>query len=90
MTPDKDLRWMIWSNEHRAWWRPASCGYTRKIEEAGLYSYAEAKAICYPPSFRGVDHDWPPPEIMVAEYGDDLIDLTKKHFVIDRRESSDD
>jgi hypothetical protein len=90
MTPDKDLRWMIWSNEHHAWWRAHSNGYTRQVEQAGTYSYAEAKAICFPPHFRGGASDWPPPEIMVAEYGDELIDLTKEHFQIDRRESSDD
>lgn len=90
MTPDKDQRWMIWSNEHGAWWRRNSHGYTRKVEEAGLYGYDEAKSICFPPSFRGRDTDWPPPEIMVAEWGDDLINLTREHFVIDRRETSDD
>ena len=80
MTPDKDLRWMIWSNEHRAWWRPSSCGYTRKIEEVGLYSYAEAKSICFLSHFRGFCTDWPPPRIMVAEWGDELVNLTKSIF----------
>lgn len=41
--PDK---WLIWSNEHAAWWRPASCGYTHSIEDAGRYTLKEAKAIC--------------------------------------------
>lgn len=90
MTYDKDLRWMIWSNEHNAWWRPNSCGYTDLIEQAGLYSYDEAKSICFPPHFRGTASDWPPPEIMVAEWGDDLINMTKEHFQVDRRETSDD
>lgn len=76
---DKDQQWMIWSNEHGAWWRPFSAGYTLKIADAGLYSYDEAKSICFPPSFRGIKR-WPPPEIMVAEYGDELIALTKEHF----------
>lgn len=86
MTADKNQRWLIWSNEHRAWWRAHSCGYTRRIEDAGLYSYAEAKSICFPPHFRGIAGDWPPPEIMVAEYGDELIDLTKEHFEVSHRE----
>ena len=38
--------WLIWSNEHGAWWRPDSAGYTNKVESAGRYSEAEAKAIC--------------------------------------------
>lgn len=38
--------WIIWSNEHRAFWRPNRCGYTTAIEAAGRYSKAEAEAIC--------------------------------------------
>lgn len=37
--------WLIWSNEHGSWWGPAERGYTRSIEEAGRYTYAEAKKI---------------------------------------------
>ena len=87
---EKDLLWMIWSNEHGAWWRPNSCGYTCKVEEAGLFGYDEAKSICFPPSFRGIASDWPPPEIMVAEWGEELINLTKEHFQVNRREAYDD
>lgn len=33
-----DLRFvLLWSDEHRAWWRPDGMGYTRRVEEAGLY-----------------------------------------------------
>ena len=39
-------KWLIWSNEHRAWWRANRCGYTNKAEEAGRYSLEEANAIC--------------------------------------------
>lgn len=39
-------RYVIWSNNHQAWWRPASRGYTRWLEEAGCYDEAEAIAIC--------------------------------------------
>lgn len=34
--------YLIWSNEHRAWWRPNSSGYTVFIESAGRYSRDEA------------------------------------------------
>lgn len=37
--------WLIWSNEHEAWWRPNHRGYTCIIEEAGRYSKAEADSI---------------------------------------------
>lgn len=34
--------YLIWSNEHRCWWGPDSCGYTTNIERAGRYSRVEA------------------------------------------------
>lgn len=36
---------LIWSNEHRAWWRPHRHGYTDNIAEAGRYEQAEAEQI---------------------------------------------
>lgn len=36
---------LIWSNEHAAWWAPASCGYTKFRSAAGLYTRAQAEAI---------------------------------------------
>jgi len=38
--------YLIWSNEHMAWWRPNKCGYTTSIIAAGHYSKEEAIAIC--------------------------------------------
>lgn len=37
---------LIWSNEHKAWWKPNECGYTNKRSEAGTYSIATALLIC--------------------------------------------
>lgn len=37
--------YLIWSNEHRAWWKPARCGYTTLTHEAGRYTEAVADAI---------------------------------------------
>lgn len=34
--------YLIWSNEHRAWWRPNSRGYTIHIEAAGRYTRDDA------------------------------------------------
>lgn len=34
--------WLVWSNEHTAWWRANSAGYTTDIREAGRYTHAEA------------------------------------------------
>jgi hypothetical protein len=37
---------LIWSFEHDAWWRPEELGYTKKIDEAGTYSWERALEIC--------------------------------------------
>ena len=42
----QDKCWLIWSNEHGAWWKSARRGYTPNREEAGHYSFAEAVEIC--------------------------------------------
>jgi hypothetical protein len=39
-------RWLIWSNEHGAWWNPIWSGYTFDVAQAGRYSLSEAKKIC--------------------------------------------
>jgi len=36
---------LIWSQEHGAWWKPGRMGYTRSIREAGRYSLAAATEI---------------------------------------------
>jgi hypothetical protein len=38
--------WLIWSNEHEAWWRPNEYGYTRDIQQAGKYPIEDARRIC--------------------------------------------
>jgi hypothetical protein len=38
--------YVIWSNEHRGWWRIGRNGYTRNLREAGHYMRDEALAIC--------------------------------------------
>lgn len=38
-------RYIIWSIEHEAWWRPGWAGYTRELAAAGRYNQAEADAI---------------------------------------------
>ena len=39
-------RYLIWSFEHVAWWRPGQFGYSKEIKEAGNYSYKDALEIC--------------------------------------------
>lgn len=40
------MKFLIWSNEHGAWWRPNSCGYTKDQSDAGQYDLQEATDIC--------------------------------------------
>ena len=40
------MMYLIWSNEHMAWWTSAKWEYTYNISEAGLYTWAEARDIC--------------------------------------------
>lgn len=41
----KDMKVRIWSFEHDAWWKPNNIGYTKNIEEAGIYDRKEAEQI---------------------------------------------
>ena len=50
-------KWIIWSEEHRAWWAPDSKGYVQSRKEAGTYSYAEALKIVQGANIG--DHDVP-------------------------------
>lgn len=38
--------YLIWSNEHNAWWGPNRCGYAPGLIGAGKYSREAALAIC--------------------------------------------
>ena len=44
--------WFIWSNEHKAWWKPDSLGYTTEKRKAGRYTYDEALDICRSANIR--------------------------------------
>ena len=37
------VNYLIWSNEHRAWWRPNAKGYTVHIKTAGRYTFAKRR-----------------------------------------------
>jgi hypothetical protein len=59
--------YLIWSNEHVAWWAPDSCGYTVSIERAGRYSRTEAIDICKSANFSFMQDTTNPDEIPVLE-----------------------
>lgn len=37
--------WVIWSEEHGAWWGPGEMGYVRSLARAGCYTEADARRI---------------------------------------------
>lgn len=39
--------WLIWSYEHKAWWKEFCFGYTKNVAEAGRYTETAARKICY-------------------------------------------
>ncbi len=39
--------WLIWSHEHKAWWKPGGLGYTKDRREAGRFMQSEAAQICF-------------------------------------------
>lgn len=44
--PGEPKEWLIYSNEHAAWWGRDRIGYYANIGRAGRYTKAEADAIC--------------------------------------------
>lgn len=82
-----DGYWLVWSNEHNAYWRPNKCGYTQDVAQAGRYPVAEADSICQDaePGRVHLSRDGSiPPEVMVPapELTDWLLsDRTAKSIV---------
>ncbi|MFP1683387.1 hypothetical protein ACLD0W_12815 [Alloalcanivorax sp. C16-1] len=64
------VNWLVWSNEHNAWWRPNARGYTLETTEAGRYTFDEARDICINARPRSgakseAEKAGDPPEVMV-------------------------
>jgi len=41
------MSFLIYSYEHKAWWKAHRAGYTTDASQAGHYSQQEALAICW-------------------------------------------
>ena len=46
MVDASEDQYLIWSNEHRGWWRAGRCGYTPGLMDAGRYTRDQAIEIC--------------------------------------------
>lgn len=42
-----EIEWLIWSNEHGAWWAEGQRGYVVRRRQAGKYSFMEACRIVF-------------------------------------------
>ena len=49
----------IWSNEHSAYWKADSRGYTSRLSDAGRYPLSEAVEICNGANRHLKDNDPP-------------------------------
>lgn len=60
-------QYVIWSNEHRAWWRPDQRCYTPNLRQAGAYSKMVAEWICQQADIGGhySSRYGEPPEIAI-------------------------
>lgn len=61
--------YLVWSNEHGAWWRPNSHGYTTYAKAAGVYSFAEALSISWQARDGWAKDGVSPSELMVPLEG---------------------
>lgn len=43
---ETDTTYVIWSNEHRAWWGPDRRGYCSRLDDAGRYDRESALGVC--------------------------------------------
>jgi len=89
--PDPAI-WLIYSREHNAFWRPARCGYTPLVHEAGRYTYADASAICYEAN-KYVKDERDPKEVAVVAPEAAVLAVRYRqfqHIVYEERDDSFD
>ena len=74
--------YLIWSNEHQAWWRPGCWGYTIIVSQAGLFPEKEAQAICKEANKMGKEN-----EVMVSAetFASDLVSHEWEHYLLQRK-----
>jgi len=63
------MKYLIWSNEHRGWWKPNRHGYTTRTDKAGQFTFDDAVDIIKDANRFKFE------EIMVEAPSRDLIEL---------------
>lgn len=63
----ENTKWLIWSIEHDAWWKPDHNGYTVHRKRAGKYSYEEAIKIVHSANLYRNDNASPNEAMVLAE-----------------------
>jgi hypothetical protein len=58
--------WLIWSNEHNAWWGPGEAGYVTNRKYAGRYPFERACEIVKRAN-EYIANGEPPNEAMVRD-----------------------
>lgn len=73
LSPEEE--YLVWSNEHKAWWRPNNAGYTKSSKAAGRYTRAEALDISRRARNGWIKHDSTPDDlpIRVSDVPEDLL-----------------
>ena len=72
-----EKKYLIWSSEHHAWWKPNASGYTTRTDKAGQYGYEEARKIV--DDANEYAKPYAPEEIMVEAPRRSMIDLDLEH-----------
>jgi hypothetical protein len=68
------MKYLIWSNEHRGWWKANRHGYTTRTDKAGQFSFEEACNIVSNAN-RYLRKDEPRNEVLVDAPSRDQIEL---------------
>lgn len=86
-----EQKFLIWSNEHNAWWRPNSQGYTHSIEAAGRYSLKEAISVSNQANYGWSDMRDLPNELPISEEAALLLNGQKDYRTLQKsRHQTDD
>ena len=72
------MGYLIWSNEHRAWWKGNRHGYTTRTDKAGIFTDMEARSIVMNAN-RFQKPGEAPNEIIVEAPSREQIDLDLAH-----------